>query len=64
MLRDYLFTWGPFLLFYLAFTVPCLLVLRVRALDDTSKALWALVIVSAPVMGPLAFVALRPGTRE
>lgn len=64
MLLTYLFMWGPFLLFYLAFAVPCLLALRTRALDEASTALWALVIVSAPVMGPLAFVLLRPGARH
>ncbi len=64
MLLDYLFWWSPFLLFYVAFAVPCLLALRTRALDEASKALWALVIVSAPVMGALAFVLLRPGTRD
>ena len=63
MLRGYVLMWAPFLLFYLAFVVPCLLALRSRALDDGSKALWALVIVSAPVMGALAFVVLRPGKR-
>ena len=24
MMRNYLLMWGPFLLFYLAFTLPCL----------------------------------------
>jgi hypothetical protein len=44
-------------------TVPCLFALRQRPLDEGSRALWALVIVSAPMMGALAFVLLRPGTR-
>jgi hypothetical protein len=63
MPRDYVLMWAPFLLFYLAFTMPCLLALRSRALDDGAKALWALVLVSAPLMGAIAFVVLRPGTR-
>lgn len=33
MWHTYLLTWGPFLLFYLAFTIPCLLALRARVLD-------------------------------
>jgi Phospholipase_D-nuclease N-terminal len=33
-------------------------------LDDASRALWVLVLVTAPVLGPIAFVVLRPGTRD
>jgi hypothetical protein len=55
MMLEYAATFGPFLLFYLAFTVPCLFALRQRPLDDGSRALWALVshMVASPALVPM-----------
>jgi len=33
-------------------------------LDETTRALWALAIISVPIMGVIAFVILQPGQRE
>jgi uncharacterized membrane protein YhaH (DUF805 family) len=63
-----LFAWAPWYLaygvYYLAFCIPALFFLRARALDDTSRAVWALAIILAPMMGAIAFVILQPGRRE
>ena len=53
-----------YLLFYLIFVVPPLFLLRQRALDETPRAIWALAIISAPIIGAVAFVILQPGSRE
>ena len=59
--------WAPWYLaygvYYLAFCIPALFVLRGRVLDDTTRAVWALAIVLAPIMGALALV-IMPGPRE
>ena len=54
---------GP-LLVYRAFALPSLYYLRVRDLDETSRAVWSLIIVAVPVMGAVAFAAMRPGMRQ
>jgi hypothetical protein len=63
-----LYAWMPmgvlYLLFYLVFVVPPLFFLRARGLDETTRALWALAIISVPIMGAVAFVILQPGRRE
>ena len=60
--------WMPmsilYLLFYLVFVVPPLFLLRQRALDETPQAIWALAIISVPIIGAVAFVILQPGSRE
>ena len=60
--------WMPmgilYLLVYLIFVVPPLFLLRQRALDETPRAIWALAIISAPIIGAVAFVILQPGSRE
>jgi hypothetical protein len=60
--------WTPMFLFYglfyLVFVVPPLFLLRARALDETTRALWALAIITVPIMGAIAFVILQPGQRE
>jgi hypothetical protein len=38
--------------------------LRQRALDETPRAIWALAIISVPIVGAIAFVILQPGRRE
>jgi hypothetical protein len=63
-----LYAWMPmgifYLLFYVIFVVPPLFLLRERALDDTTRAIWALAIISAPIIGAVAFVILQPGRRD
>jgi hypothetical protein len=59
---DYL----PIILFYimiiLAWLIPMVIALRrlrKRTLDETAKAVWVLVIVAIPVVGPLAFLMVN-----
>ena len=63
-----LYAWMPmgifYLAFYLFFVVPPLFLLRGRRLDDTTQAIWALAIVSVPIIGAVAFVILQPGRQE
>jgi len=64
----YAYAWMPmgilYLLFYLIFVVPPLFLLRQRPLEETPRAIWALAIISAPIIGAVAFVILQPGSRE
>ena len=64
----YMYAWMPmgilYVLFYLVFVVPPLFLLRQRALDETPRAIWALAIITAPIIGAVAFVILQPGSRE
>ena len=59
-----LFAWVPFGIVYLLFVVPPLFFLRARVLDDVTRAIWALAIISVPIMGAVAFVIIQPGQRE
>jgi hypothetical protein len=63
-----LMAWGPMFFYYglvyLMFAIPGLFFLRARALDDTAKAVWALAIVTIPIMGCIAFAVLQPGRSE
>lgn len=36
--------------------------LRLAALDDTARAIWAAIIVAVPVLGAIAYYLVRPGT--
>ena len=62
------YAWMPmgilYVLFYLVFVLPPLFLLRQRALDETPRAIWALAIISVPIVGAIAFVILQPGRRE
>jgi hypothetical protein len=58
------YAWMPFGILYLLFTVPPLFLLRQRALDETTRAIWALAIISVPIIGAIAFVILQPGQRD
>jgi hypothetical protein len=49
---------------YLMFAVPALFFLRSRVLDETARAVWALLIVTIPIMGCVAFAVLQPGRGE
>ena len=59
-----MFAWMPLGIFYLLFTVPPLFLLRARPLDETTRAIWALAIISVPVLGAIAFVILQPGRAD
>jgi hypothetical protein len=59
-----LFALMPFGIFYLLFVVPPLFFLRARVLDDVTRAIWALAIISVPIMGAIAFVIIQPGQGE
>jgi hypothetical protein len=63
-----LYAWMPMSIlyvgFYLVFVVPPLFLLRGRRLDDTPQAIWALAIVTAPIIGAVAFVILQPGRQD
>ena len=56
---------GPFflipMLIYVVFAVPALVWLSRRRLDQVSQAVWALIVVSIPIMGPVALVLVSPG---
>ncbi|MDF3128669.1 PLDc N-terminal domain-containing protein [Kiritimatiellaeota bacterium B1221] len=39
-----------------------LIKLRRRPMDETARALWALLIVYAPLIGAMVFFIVRPGT--
>jgi len=55
---------GPFLflmLIYAVFVVPALIYLSRRRLDQVSQAMWALIVVSVPIMGAVALVLVSPG---
>ena len=60
--------WMPmgilYLAFYLVFVVPPLFLLRGRPLDETTQAIWALAIISVPIVGAVAFVILQPGRQD
>ena len=46
------------------FALLALLALRGRGLAGTALALWVLIIVAVPVLGPLAYFILRPGESQ
>jgi len=46
------------------FALLALLALRGRGLAGTALAIWVLIIVAVPVLGPLAYFILRPGDRQ
>jgi hypothetical protein len=62
------YAWMPmgilYLLFYLVFVIPPLFLLRRRPLDEIPQAIWALAIISVPIIGTVAFVILQPGRRD
>ena len=55
--------WGVLvvLLLVMVLAVVALLALRRRPLDEIPRFLWALLIVVAPVLGPIVFFIVRPG---
>jgi hypothetical protein len=52
----------PFVV-YLAFAIPAFVALRTRALDDATRAIWAL-IITVPLAGAVAFAIVQPGRRS
>jgi hypothetical protein len=63
-----LYAWMPmgllYVAFYLVFVLPPLFLLRGRRLDATPQAIWALAIISVPIVGAVAFVILQPGRQD
>jgi hypothetical protein len=63
-----MYAWMPmgilYLGFYLVFVVPPLFLLRGRRLEQTAQAIWALAIISVPIVGAVAFVILQPGRQD
>jgi hypothetical protein len=59
-----MYAWMPMGIFHLLFVIPPLFLLRRRPLDEISQAIWALAIISVPIIGAVAFVILQPGRRE
>jgi len=55
-----------YLAFFLVWLIPLVIAfnrLRQRDFDETAKAMWVLVIVLIPLIGPLAFMTLS-GSKE
>lgn len=55
-----------YLVLFLAWLIPMVIAfnrLRQRDFDETAKAMWVLVIVLIPLIGPLAFMTLS-GSKE
>lgn len=42
-------------------TFSCLIKLRNRQLTSTTKAIWVLILLIIPVLGPVAFLIVNPG---
>jgi hypothetical protein len=57
------FLWVPAALtiLILALAVIALVSLRRRPMEDIPRFLWTLLIVFAPVFGPIAFIIANPG---
>jgi len=49
------------LVLVLILAIVALLSLRRRPMDEIPRFLWALLIVLAPVIGPIVFFIVRPG---
>ena len=49
------------ILIYALFTIPALVWLGRRGLDEVAQAIWALIVVSVPVMGAVALILVSPG---
>jgi hypothetical protein len=59
-----MYAWMPLGILYLLFIIPPLFFLRARLLDDTTRAIWALAIISVPILGAIAFVIIQPGRSD
>ncbi len=51
------------LLLWPILSIIALFVLRNRPLSGIAQAVWALIIIGIPVLGPLAFFIVMPGER-
>lgn len=49
------------ILIYALFAVPALVWLSRKRLDQLPQAIWALIVISVPVMGAIALVLVNPG---
>jgi hypothetical protein len=66
-LKDWLLGMLPMFALILVWLIPmlvALLRLSKRTLDETAKAVWVLVIVILPVIGPLAFLMVSGSTQK
>ncbi len=68
MIQEY--SWGSFLIQVLSFfaawpilSIIGLLGLRRRRMAPTTRAIWAVLIAAAPLMGTVAFWLVHPGER-
>ena len=63
-LTDWLLGLLPTMIFFLLWLIPILIAfarLRNHTLDETAKAVWVLMILILPVIGPLTYLLLNPG---
>ena len=66
-LTDWLAGLWPTIIFFLMWLIPVLIAfahLRKQALDETAKAVWVLIILILPIVGPITYLMLnsRQGT--
>lgn len=57
----------PSLILILLWLIPVLIAfarLRRQAIDETAKAIWALIILILPVIGPITYVMLFSGRQN
>ena len=55
---------GAVVLTVLILAIVALLALRRRPMDESPRFLWALLISLAPVIGPVVFFLVRPGSLD
>lgn len=51
------------LLLWPVLSIAALFVLRNRPISGVAQAIWALMIIGVPILGPLAFFIVMPGER-
>jgi phospholipase D-like protein len=64
---DYFFGFLPCLMVVSLWLIPVLIAfarLRKETLDDTAKAIWVLIILILPVVGPLTYLVLFSGKQR
>ncbi len=64
---EYLLIMLFYIIAILAWLIPmlvALLLLRKRTLDETAKAVWVLVIVLVPLIGPIAFLLMSDNRQK
>ena len=64
---EYFLSLIPSLFLILLWLIPVLIAfarLRRQAIDETAKAIWALIILTLPVIGPITYVMLFSGRQN